>query len=96
MPVVQPVLGTVRNTYIYIYIIYDHGGKSMPIDNYEQYKREINQITGRLYIYTREREREKKKKKKKRERRRRRRKEGRKEGWKERKKKRKMKEKPSK
>ena len=25
-------------------------GKSMPIDNYEQYKRIINQITGRLYI----------------------------------------------
>ncbi len=27
-------------------------GKSMPIDNYEQYKRVINQITGRIYIYT--------------------------------------------
>ena len=25
-------------------------GKSMPIDNYEQYKRVINQTTGRLYI----------------------------------------------
>ena len=25
-------------------------GKLMPIDNYEQYKRVINQITGRLYI----------------------------------------------
>ena len=25
--------------------------KSMTIDNYEQYKRVINQITGRLYIY---------------------------------------------
>ena len=48
MPVVQPVLGT--NTYIYIYI-YDHSGKSMPIDNYEQYKRVINQITGRLYMH---------------------------------------------
>ena len=39
MPVVQPVLGTVTNTYIiyieYIFIV----GKSMPIDNYEQYKR---------------------------------------------------------
>ena len=23
----------------------------MPIDNYEQYKRVINEITGRLYIY---------------------------------------------
>ena len=30
-------------------------GKSMPIDNYEQYKRVINQITGRLYM---QRERE--------------------------------------
>ena len=48
MPVVQPVLGTVTNTYIYDMIIV---GKSMPIDNYEQYKRVINQITGRLYIY---------------------------------------------
>ncbi len=48
MPVVQPVLGTVTNTYIYIYMIIV--GKSMPIDNYEQYKRVINQITGRLYI----------------------------------------------
>ena len=26
-------------------------GKSMPIDNYEQYKRVINQITGRLYMH---------------------------------------------
>ena len=26
-------------------------GKSMPIDNYEQYKRVINEITGRKYIY---------------------------------------------
>ena len=34
-------------TYIYMIIV----GKSMPIDNYEQYKRVINQITGRLYIY---------------------------------------------
>ena len=25
-------------------------GKSMPINNYERYKRVINQITGRLYI----------------------------------------------
>ena len=38
-------------------------GKSMPNDNYEQYKRVINQITGRLYMYIyiyiyRERERE--------------------------------------
>ena len=32
MPVVQPVLGTV------LYIV----GESMPIDNYEQYKRVIN------------------------------------------------------
>ena len=31
---------------IYLIIV----GKSMPIDNYEQYKRVINQITGRLYI----------------------------------------------
>ena len=46
MPVVQPVLGTVANTYMIIV------GKSMPIDNYEQYKRVINQITGRLYIHT--------------------------------------------
>ena len=28
-------------------------GKSMPIDNYEQYKRVINQITGRLYMHIR-------------------------------------------
>ena len=26
-------------------------GKSMPINNYEQYKRVINQITGRLYMH---------------------------------------------
>ena len=38
---------TVTNTYIYMIIV----GNSMPIDNYEQYKRVINQITGRLYIY---------------------------------------------
>ena len=50
MPVVQPVLGTVTNTlYIYIYMIIV--GKSMPIDNYEQYSRVINQITGRLYMH---------------------------------------------
>ena len=54
MPVVQPVLGTVTHTHthththIYIYMIIL--GKSMPLDNYEQYKRVINQITGR-YIY---------------------------------------------
>ena len=50
MPVVQPVLGTVTNTYIYIQnmIIV---GKSVSIDNYEQYKRVINQITGRLYMH---------------------------------------------
>ena len=49
MPVVQPVLGTVTNIKIYMIMV----GKSMPIDNYEQYKRVINvinQITGRLYI----------------------------------------------
>ena len=46
MPVVQPVLGTVTNTYIYMIIV----GKSVPIDNYEQYKRVMNQITGRLYM----------------------------------------------
>ena len=45
MPVVQPVLGTVTNIYMIIV------GKSMPIDNYEQYKRVINQITGRLYMH---------------------------------------------
>ena len=40
MPVVQPVLETVTNTlYIYIYIYMIIVGKSMPIDNYEQYKR---------------------------------------------------------
>ena len=51
MPVDQPVLGTVTNTYIYIYK-YNMNivTKPMPIDNYEQYKRVINQITGRLYI----------------------------------------------
>ena len=49
MPVVQPVLGTVTNSYIYIYMIIV--GKSMAIDNYEQYKIVINQITGRLYMY---------------------------------------------
>ena len=27
MPVVQPVLGTVTNVYINIYVIYDHSGK---------------------------------------------------------------------
>ena len=47
MPVVQPVLGTVTNTYMYMIIV----GKSMPIDNYEQYKRVITQITGRLYMH---------------------------------------------
>ena len=47
MPVVQPVLGTVTNTHIYMIIV----GKSMPTDDYEQYKRVINQITERLYIY---------------------------------------------
>ena len=51
MPVVQPVLGTVTNTYICVYIIYDHSGEIDQIDNYEEYKRVINQITGRLYIY---------------------------------------------
>ena len=43
MPVVQPVLETV---YIYIY-----NGKSVPIDNYEQYKRVINQTNGGLYMH---------------------------------------------
>ena len=47
MPVVQPVLVTVTNTYIYMIIV----GNSMPIDNYEQYKRVMNQITGRLYMH---------------------------------------------
>ena len=55
MPVVQPVLGTVTNTYINISIERDIYmiivGKSMPIDNYEQYKRVINQISGRLYMH---------------------------------------------
>ncbi len=54
MPVVQPVLGTVTNTHTHthIYIIYMIiVGKSMPIDNYEQYKRVINQITWRLYMH---------------------------------------------
>ena len=57
MAVVQPVLGAVTNThththiYIYIYIYMIIVGKSMPIDNYEQYKRVINQITGRLYMH---------------------------------------------
>ena len=32
---------------IYMIIV----GKSLPIDNYEQYKRVINQITGRLYMH---------------------------------------------
>ena len=50
MPVVQSVLGTVTNTYICVYIIYDHSGEIDHIDNYEQYKTVINQITGRLYI----------------------------------------------
>ena len=48
MSVVQPVLGTGFNTYICVYMIIE--GKSMAIDNYEQYKSVINQITGRLYI----------------------------------------------
>ena len=47
MPFVQPVLRTVTLIYIYIIIV----GKSMPIGNYEQYKRVINQITGRLYMH---------------------------------------------
>ena len=60
MPVVQPVLGTVTNTHahthththIYIYNNYMIiVGKSMTVDNYEQYKRVINQITGRLYMH---------------------------------------------
>ena len=52
MPVVQPVLETVTNTHTHTYIIYMIiVGKSMPIDNYEQYKRVINQITGRLYMH---------------------------------------------
>ena len=38
MPVVQLVLGTVTNIYIYMIIV----GKSMPVDNYEQCKRVIN------------------------------------------------------
>ena len=41
MLVVQLVLGTVTNIYIYMIIV----GKSMRIDNYVQYKRVINQIT---------------------------------------------------
>ena len=55
MPVVQPVLGAVTNThthiyiYIYIYIYMIIVGKSVPIDNYEQYKRAISQIIGRLH-----------------------------------------------
>ena len=52
MPVIQPVLETDTNTYIYMIIV----GKSMPIDNYEQYERVINQITGILYIYIRNQE----------------------------------------
>ena len=48
MPVIQPVLGTVTNIYIYMMVV----GKSMTIDNYEQYKRVINQVTGRLYMHT--------------------------------------------
>ena len=48
MPVVQPVLETVTNSPIYMLIV----GKSVPIDKYEQYKRVINQIIGRLYIDT--------------------------------------------
>ena len=51
MPVVQPVLGTVTNTHTHTYIYMITVGKSMPIDNYEQYKRVINQITGRLYMH---------------------------------------------
>ena len=54
MPVVQPVLETITNTYIYIYLIIV--GKSMLVDKYEKYKRVINQITGRLYIYIRNQE----------------------------------------
>ena len=46
MPVGQPVLETVTNN-IYMIIV----GKSMSIANYEQYKRVINQITGRLYMH---------------------------------------------
>ena len=41
MPVIQPALGTVTLIYIYIkYMIIV--GKSIPIDNYEKYKRVIN------------------------------------------------------
>ena len=38
MPVVQPVLGTVTNTYIHMIIV----GKSMPIDNYQQESNKSN------------------------------------------------------
>ena len=38
---------TAPDLYIYMIIV----GKSMSIYNYEQYKRVINQITGRLSIY---------------------------------------------
>ena len=51
MPVVQPVLGTVTNNYIYReYMIIV--GKSMLIDNYEQYKR-VNKSNHweTIYIY---------------------------------------------
>ena len=48
MPVVQPVLGTVTNTHTHMIIV----GKSMPIDNYEQYKRVINHWeTTHAYTY---------------------------------------------
>ena len=43
MPVVQPVLdNSYKHLYIYMIIV----GKLVPVDNYEQYKRVINQITG--------------------------------------------------
>ena len=42
MPVGQPVLETVTNTFIYMVI----GGKPMSIDDYEQYKREIIKSLG--------------------------------------------------
>ena len=48
MPVVQLVLETVTNTYIYIYMTIV--GKAMPFDNYEQYKRVINEKSlGSIY-----------------------------------------------
>ena len=40
-----------KHIYLSIYLYMIIVGKSVPSDNYEQYKRVINQITWRLYMH---------------------------------------------